>query len=58
MSRCSQLRTFFVVSSGSFSVNVDASIQISAEEAVPLDQLDKEVSLYTGNLILMHLQFT
>ena len=34
----------FTVSSGSFSVNEDASVQIAAEEAVPVDYLDKDVS--------------
>lgn len=36
----------FVVSSGTYTVNPDASVQIAAEEAVPLDHLDKDVSIY------------
>uniref|UniRef100_H2ZM24 ATP synthase F(1) complex subunit delta, mitochondrial n=1 Tax=Ciona savignyi TaxID=51511 RepID=H2ZM24_CIOSA len=34
----------FFVSSGSYCVNEDASVQINAEEAVPVEQLDKELA--------------
>merc|ERR1712119_93291 len=34
----------FFVSSGSYSVNEDSSVIITAEEAVPLDHLDKEAA--------------
>jgi hypothetical protein len=34
-----------VVSSGQLTVNGDASVQLLAEEAVPLDQLDAAVSV-------------
>lgn len=34
----------FFVSSGSFNVNEDSSVQIAAEEAVPLDHLDKDAA--------------
>lgn len=34
----------FAVSSGSVTVNADSSVQLLAEEAVPLDQLDVAVS--------------
>jgi hypothetical protein len=33
----------FVVSSGSVTVNPDASVQVLAEEAHPLERIDKEV---------------
>lgn len=33
------------VSSGSVTVNADSSVQLLAEEAVPLDQLDVAVSV-------------
>lgn len=32
------------VSSGTFSVNEDSSVQIVAEESVAIDQLDRDVS--------------
>ncbi|XP_077981547.1 ATP synthase F(1) complex subunit delta, mitochondrial-like [Glandiceps talaboti] len=32
----------YFVSSGTITVNADSSVQVLAEEAVPLDQLDKE----------------
>lgn len=35
----------FAVSSGSITVNADSSVQLLAEEAVPLDQLDIAVSM-------------
>merc|ERR1712119_107502 len=34
----------FFVSSGTYSVNEDSSVIVTAEEAVPLDYLDKEVA--------------
>lgn len=34
----------YTVSSGSVTVNADSSVQLLAEEAVPLDQLDVAVS--------------
>ncbi|CAK8676495.1 ATP synthase F(1) complex subunit delta, mitochondrial-like [Clavelina lepadiformis] len=34
----------YFVSSGSFSVNEDASVQITAEEAVPVDYLDRDLA--------------
>ncbi|XP_004226068.2 ATP synthase F(1) complex subunit delta, mitochondrial-like [Ciona intestinalis] len=34
----------FFVSSGSYCVNEDASVQINAEEAVPIEQLDKDLA--------------
>jgi len=37
------VKTFFV-SSGSYSVNVDSSVVVNAEEAVPVDSLDKDVA--------------
>lgn len=36
---------FCTVSSGSITVNADSSVQLLAEEAVPLDQLDIAVSI-------------
>ena len=36
--------TNFLVSSGTYSVNEDASVIVNAEEAVPVDHLDKDVS--------------
>ena len=41
----------FVVSSGSVTVNPDASVQVLAQEAHPLERLDKEVH-HTTPLIL------
>ncbi len=38
----------FVVSSGSVTVNADSSVQLLAEEAVPLDQLDVAVSIMSA----------
>lgn len=35
----------FTVSSGSVTVNADSSVQLLAEEAFPLDQLDIAVSI-------------
>lgn len=35
----------FAVSSGSITVNADSSVQLLAEEAFPLDQLDVAVSI-------------
>lgn len=35
----------YPVSSGSVTVNADSSVQLLAEEAVPLDQLDIAVSI-------------
>lgn len=35
----------YAVSSGSVTVNADSSVQLLAEEAVPLDQLDISVSI-------------
>lgn len=35
----------YTVSSGSVTVNADSSVQLLAEEAVPLDQLDVAVSI-------------
>lgn len=40
----------FAVSSGSVTVNVDSSVQLLAEEAVPLDQLDVAVSIRPGDV--------
>lgn len=36
---------FYTVSSGSVTVNADSSVQLLAEEAVPLDHLDVAVSI-------------
>lgn len=38
------------VSSGSVTVNADSSVQLLAEEAVPLDQLDIAVSIMSALL--------
>lgn len=38
------------VSSGSITVNADSSVQLLAEEAVPLDQLDISVSTMSAAL--------
>lgn len=38
------------VSSGSVTVNADSSVQLLAEEAVPLDQLDIAVSIMSTSL--------
>ena len=38
---------FLSVSSGSVTINADSSVQIMAEEAFPLDQLDVQVGCYT-----------
>lgn len=38
------------VSSGSVTVNADSSVQLLAEEAVPLDQLDVAVSIMSASL--------
>lgn len=40
-----ELLFLFAVSSGSVTVNADSSVQLLAEEAVPLDQLDVAVSI-------------
>ena len=34
---------FYIVSSGSIAVNKDSTVQILAEEAVAIDDLDKQV---------------
>lgn len=39
------------VSSGSVTVNADSSVQLLAEEAVPLDQLDISVSIMSASLL-------
>lgn len=39
------------VSSGSITVNADSSVQLLAEEAVPLDQLDIAVSIVSDSLL-------
>lgn len=41
----------YAVSSGSVTVNADSSVQLLAEEAVPLDQLDIAVSIKSTTLL-------
>lgn len=50
--RSSQIWFVYIdaVSSGGFTMNKDSSLQILAEEAVPLDQLDSQVRFSRGNL--------
>jgi len=44
---------FYVVSSGSIAVNADSSVQILAEEACPIEDIDIQVCI-----IYLHLQLS
>lgn len=43
-------QTKLFVSSGSMSMNIDGSLQVLAEEAVKIDEIDEAVSVNKNNI--------